>query len=88
MKENSNLLPEWEEISATAMAVQNMWISCSGTSIGGYWSTPKYAKHLRSFLSLNENERCLGFFYLGVHDSNRRGTSRRKNILEKTEWFE
>ena len=88
MRENSNLLPEWEEISATAMAVQNIWISCSGTSIGGYWSTPKYAKHLHSFLSLGENERCLGFFYLGVHNSSIIRTSRRKNILEKTEWFE
>ena len=88
MKENSKLLPEWEEISATAMAVQNIWISCSGTNIGGYWSTPKYAKRLHSFLSLSENERCLGFFYLGVHDSNTSRISRRKNILEKTEWFE
>ena len=82
-----NIVPEWEEIAATAMSVQNLWISCVDSNIGGYWSTPKYADQLNSFLSLKDNERCLGFFYLGVHASKPKRKIRRTNIEAKTEWF-
>ena len=87
MKKNNHLLPEWEEIAATAMAVQNLWISCVGSKIGGYWSTPKYIHKLNEFLSLNKDEKCLGLFYLGVHNSNITKNIKRKSISEKTQWF-
>jgi len=87
MKKNDDLLPEWEEIAATAMAVQNIWISCVGSNIGGYWSTPKYINTLRKFLKLNVDEICLGFFYLGVHSSKKINKKRRDNISEKIQWF-
>ena len=87
MKKNKNLLPEWEEIAATAMAVQNLWISCVNSNIGGYWSTPKYINKLRSFLTLNEDEICLGLFYLGIHDSKNVRRKNRDNISEKIQWF-
>jgi nitroreductase len=87
MKKNNHLLPEWEEISATAMAVQNLWISCVGSNIGGYWSTPKYANKLKSYLSLSNDEKCLGFFYLGVLDSKNFRKIKRKSINEKIQWF-
>ena len=87
MKKNNDLLPEWEEIAATAMAVQNLWISCVDSNIGGYWSTPKYISKLRTFLTLNEDEICLGFFYLGIHDSKNARKIRRDNISEKIQWF-
>ena len=88
MKKNSSILPEWEEIAATSMAVQNLWLSCSETKIGGYWSTPKYAEKIHSFLSLNKDEKCLGFFYLGKHKSIKNRIINRKNIKEKIQWFE
>ena len=87
MKRNNDLLPEWEEIAATAMAVQNLWISCVDSNIGGYWSTPKYINKLGAFLKLNQDEVCLGFFYLGIQDSKNLKTRRRDNIHEKIEWF-
>ena len=87
MKIKRDLLPEWEEIAATAMAVQNLWISCVGSNIGGYWSTPKYISKLSSFLKLNEDEKCLGFFYLGVHDLIDSRSIKRKNVKEKIEWY-
>ena len=41
MKEDSlKRVREWEEIAATAMAVQNMWLTCVEKNIGCYWSTP------------------------------------------------
>ena len=87
MKKNNDLLPEWEEIAATAMAVQNIWISCVDSNIGGYWSTPKYINKLRKFLKLNADEICLGFFYLGVHSSKKTNKKIRDNISEKIQWF-
>ena len=63
-------LPEWEEIAATAMAVQNMWLSCTAHGIGSYWSSPGSvvrAEAARQFLHLREGERCLGLFYMGHH---------------------
>ena len=87
MKKNNDLLPEWEEIAATAMAVQNLWISCVDSNIGGYWSTPKYLNKLRTFLKLNSDEKCLGFFYLGVHDSKKTNKTKRDNISDKIQWF-
>lgn len=61
----SGLLPEWEEIAATAMAVQNMYLTASVNSVGCYWSTPGMIRHLDEFLGLEENQKCYGLFYLG-----------------------
>lgn len=58
----SGLLPEWEEIAATAMAVQNMYLTAT---VGCYWSTPGMINHLGDFLGLEENQKCIGLFYLG-----------------------
>ena len=87
MKKNNDILPEWEEIAATAMAVQNIWISCVNSNIGGYWSTPKYINKLRRYLVLNQDEKCLGFFYLGVHEGKKEKKIRRDGIHSKIQWF-
>lgn len=86
MKKNVEILPEWEEIAATAMAVQNIWISCVESNIGGYWSTPSYTKKLRKFLALEKNEICLGFFYLGIHQSDKQ-KKLRDSVNNKIQWF-
>tara|TARA_B100001250_G_C19287505_1_gene565992 strand:- start:299 stop:562 length:264 start_codon:yes stop_codon:yes gene_type:complete len=80
--------PEWEEIAATSMAVQNIWLSCVNRNIGGYWSTPPYIKHLNSFLNLKKNERSLGFFYLGCYDTLVGRNIKRKSFQEKFEYFD
>lgn len=61
----SGLVPEWEEIAATAMGVQNMYLTSTVHQIGCYWSTPGMINHLGSFLNLEENQKCIGLFYLG-----------------------
>jgi len=81
-------IPEWEEIAATAMAVQNIWISCVDSNIGGYWSTPKGIEKLNKFLNLKKNERCLGFFYIGIYKPIKERNLPRKNIEQETEWFD
>lgn len=61
----SGLVPEWEEIAATAMGVQNMYLTANANNVGCYWSSPGMVSHLNDFLNLDENQRCLGLFYLG-----------------------
>ena len=61
-------LPEWEEIAAVSMAVQNMWLTASEHGIGSYWSSPGTVTRERAFFELAENERCLGLFFLGYHE--------------------
>ena len=61
----SGLVPGWEEIAATAMAVQNMYLTCTAMNLGCYWSSPKLIEQLGDFLNLEDNQRCIGLFYIG-----------------------
>lgn len=61
----SGLVPEWEELAATAMAVQNMWLMCTSMNIGSYWSSPSTIAKMHEFVELEENESCYGIFYMG-----------------------
>ncbi|WP_422350036.1 nitroreductase family protein [Flagellimonas sp.] len=80
-------LPEWEELAATAMAVQNMWLCCTELGIGCYWSSPGLIKYMDEFLDLEVGEKCLGFFYMGYYDGDIE-SSPRKPISEKVQWLE
>jgi nitroreductase len=62
----SGLVPQWEEVAATAMAIQNMYLTCTAYNVGCYWSTPDLKDHINEFLALEENQQCYGFFYLGM----------------------
>src|SRR5690606_1242401 len=73
----SHLLPEWEELAATAMAVQNMWLMCTSMGIGSYWSSPGAISKMNEFVELEEDENCFGIFYMGnlkteLHESSRK----------------
>lgn len=64
----SRMVPEWEEIAAVSMAVQNMYLTCTANRIGCYWSSPKLVDHLKESLTIEENQKCLGLFYMGNLD--------------------
>lgn len=80
-------LPEWEEIASVAMAVQNMWLTCTDLGIGAYWSSPGLIKYMHEFFSLNEGEKCLGFFYMGNYDEELPQGFRKSNIEDKVVWI-
>lgn len=61
----SGLVPQWEEIAATAMAVQNMYLTATAHNVGSYWSSPGLINHLDEFLELQDNQKCYGLFFLG-----------------------
>ncbi|MDR3026258.1 nitroreductase [Chryseobacterium sp.] len=62
----SGMVPEWEEIAAVSMAVQNMYLTCTANNIGCYWSSPKIVDELKDSLTIEENQKCLGLFYMGT----------------------
>ena len=83
----SGAVPQWEELAATACAVQNLWLVASAAGIGGYWSSPGTINHIGDFLGLAANQECLGFFYMGYHDEPPRIANRRP-LAEKVRWEE
>lgn len=83
---NPDKLPAWEEIAATACAVQNIALTAEAMNIGAYWSSPPLIDHLGPFLSLNENEKCYGLFYMGYHNE-KPVVARRSPIEDKVHWI-
>jgi len=80
-------IPEWEEVAAVSMAVQNMWLTATASGLGAFWSTPEFMPMLSGLLHLKAGQKLLGFFYVGEiaidYPSPGRG-----NVQEKTEWFD
>lgn len=79
-------VPEFEEIAAVAMAVQNMWLTCAELNLGCYWSTPAAALQGSVFFDLAPGTRCLGLFYLGWHALPTL-SGKRRPVAEKTIWM-
>ena len=66
---NEEKNPEWEELAATAMAVQNMWLMATALNIGAYWSSPaNVIANVDEFTTMEEGEKCVGIFYMGKFD--------------------
>ena len=79
-------IPEWEEVAAVAMAVQNMHLTCTAYDIGAYWSSPKVIKYMIEFFPMNIGETCLGFFYMGYYNKEL-PVSKRSPLKNKVEWM-
>ncbi len=79
-------IPEWEEIAATAMAVQNMWLLASEIGVGCYWSSPGQIKFMNEFVNLKAGEKCLGLLYMGNYDKSPEAWQRTP-MEEKTQWL-
>jgi nitroreductase len=79
-------LPAWEEIAATACAVQNMALTAESLNIGAYWSSPPLIDNLGDFLNLKEDEKCYGLFYMGYHEDVRREANR-DPMVNKITWM-
>lgn len=80
-------LPAWEEIAATAMAVQNMWLCCTEMGIGCYWSSPGLIRYMDEFFDLKMGEECFGFFYMGHFDGDFPAGHRVSSFEDKTAWL-
>jgi len=87
-RQESEKLPEIEELLAVACAVQNIHLSATCYGIGALWSSgfPTYEEELKPFLGLNEKDKCLGFLYLGYPEGEW-PEAKRASVQEKTEWI-
>lgn len=86
-------LPEWEEICATAMAVQNLHLAATAMEgVAGFWSSHTWCKHARDsvdmleHLGLDTEDRVFGAFVLGKYDTTKKFRSKRGDWREKVHW--
>lgn len=87
-RQKSATIPEIEEIEAVACSVQNMALTAAAYEICSFWGSGgvTYTSELKEFLGLGEQDKCLGYLYLGYSD-NPATKSRRDPIKDKVEWF-
>ena len=83
----SGKIPEWEELAAVSCAVQNMALTAQALNVGAYWSSPPLIDHLGDFLSLDNDEKCIGLFYMGYHNETS-ADANRTPIQDKVIWME
>lgn len=87
-RDEKERIPEWEEVAALSMAVQNMWLACSAMGLGCYWASPGNIRDADKIVALEENERCYGWFYIGIpNESGQQAKSERESAASKTKWY-
>ncbi len=84
---NKNI-PEIEDVEAVSCAVQNIYLSVTAYGLGGYWTTGgiTYREQAKPFFGLGEEDKLLGFFYIGHVAVPSTGGNRRP-LEEKTNWI-
>ena len=87
-RQESEKIPEIEEIGAVACAVQNIHLTATAYGLGGFWSTGSlvYSTEMKTFLELGEKDRCLGLFYLG-YPENEWAKGQRQPLEYKSKWI-
>lgn len=77
------VIEEWEELAAVSCAVQNMALTCTAYDIGGYWDSCAACIAYAARFNLADNEKCLGFFYMGYYNLDTYTSSKRRTGIEK-----
>jgi nitroreductase len=87
-RDESNRLPEWEELGAVFCAVQNMYLTATAYGVGCYLSTGGITNfdEAKSFFGLGAEDKLCGFMFVGMPKGDV-PDGRRKPITEKTSWI-
>ncbi|QGY42576.1 nitroreductase [Maribellus comscasis] len=64
-RDEAQRIPEWEEVAAVSMAVQNMWLTATEMGLGAFWATPYFISLLHDILEVEPGQLPMGFFYVG-----------------------
>lgn len=82
-------IPAIEDIEAVACAIQNLQLSATVYGLASYWGTGAlvYAEETHAQFGLSENEKIVGFLYLGVPKEDIQKEAKRKPLQEKVEWI-
>ena len=80
-------VPEIEEIEAISCAVQNILLSAHAYGLGAYWASGgiTYDETVKRFFDLNDDDKLLGFIYLGVASTDD-VEGKRTSIKSKVGW--
>lgn len=90
MKRGANpKIPEVEEVAATACAVENLWLAATAQNIAVYWGSGgmTYTPAMQDYLGLRDEDKVLGFLYLGYTEEAPRTGRRLKPLEEKVKWM-
>jgi nitroreductase len=81
-------IPEFEEMAATACAVQNILLGATALNIASYWGTGGMALKpaMKQFLGLAVEDRVIGILYFGYTDDQPIG-KRVTPLQEKIRWI-
>ncbi len=86
------LLPEWEELSACAMSVQNLQLMATSLQLGAFWSSHTWCKDARDsldmkeYLACEERDKVLGALTIGRYDTRMEFSSTRSPMLDKVQF--
>jgi nitroreductase len=80
-------IPAFEEMAATACAIQNVLLGATALNIASYWGTGGMILKpaMRSFLDLRDEDEVMGVIYLGYADEHPQGI-RRVPLQDKISW--
>ena len=86
--------PEWEEMAATAAAVQNMHVqSTKFPQLACYWSSwheaVRDSEDMKKFLNMGSEDKCMGIFMVAQRDPRRVSTKdrrKRDRSIMQVEW--
>jgi len=81
-------IPEIEDIAAVACSVQNIYLSVTAYGLGGYWTTGgvTYKENAKSFFGLADQDKLMGFFYIG-HVAIPSAGATRLPLEDKSNWI-
>jgi nitroreductase len=88
MKRGTNPnIPQFEEVAATACAIENMLLGATAAGIAAYWGTGGQAlkPSMKEYVGLGEEDLVMGIFYLGYADEQPEG-KRKIPLEEKVKW--
>ena len=76
------------EIASVSIAVQNMMLVATAHGIGSYWNTGgvTYRPETKTFMGLEQDDKFLGFLYLGYPKDDWPRKTRRKPQEYYTDW--
>ncbi|MEO7049564.1 MAG: nitroreductase [Ferruginibacter sp.] len=82
-------IPEIEDIEAVACAAENIYLSLAAYDLGGYWTSGgiTYLPEAKYFFELGEEDKLLGFFYIG-YVATPSAPAKRKSLEEKVKWID
>jgi len=82
-------IPEIEDIMAVACSIENIYLSVNAYGLGGYLTTGgvTYKPNAKSFFGLGEEDKLIGFFYIG-HIALPSSRTARVSLDERMTWID